>query len=127
MKKNKPALGKKYRILASPHEWQQVCNQSNPEKPVEVVKGADFSRLGSKVLPNPAPPLVNFPTLKKRSAVVKRLRAIKIKKPFCPIPLGNCGAGVGVLSNCDMCCSNNSSPRDDLAGPPGPALFVPKD
>jgi hypothetical protein len=33
-------LKKKYRILAGPNEWQQVCNRSNPEKkPVEVVKG----------------------------------------------------------------------------------------
>jgi hypothetical protein len=34
-------LEKKERISAGPNEWQQVCNQSNPEEkePVEVVKG----------------------------------------------------------------------------------------
>jgi hypothetical protein len=32
-------LKKKYRILAGPNEWQQVCNRSNTEKPVEVWKG----------------------------------------------------------------------------------------
>jgi hypothetical protein len=32
-------LTKKYRILAGPNEWQQVCNRSNPEKPIEIVKG----------------------------------------------------------------------------------------
>ena len=32
-------LRKKYRILAGPNEWQKVCNRSNPEKAVEVVKG----------------------------------------------------------------------------------------
>jgi hypothetical protein len=33
-------LEKKYRILASPNEWQQVCKRSNPQKnPEEVVKG----------------------------------------------------------------------------------------
>jgi hypothetical protein len=32
-------LRNKYRILAGPNEWQQVCNRSNPEKPGEVVKG----------------------------------------------------------------------------------------
>jgi hypothetical protein len=25
-------LKKKYRILAGPNEWQQVCNRSNPEE-----------------------------------------------------------------------------------------------
>ena len=43
-------LKKNHRILASPNEWQQVCNQSNLEekKPVEVVKGrilANWARL----------------------------------------------------------------------------------
>jgi len=41
--------GKKYRILAGPNEWQQVCNQSNPGKTGRSCEGADFSWLSSKV------------------------------------------------------------------------------
>jgi hypothetical protein len=41
-------LKKKYRILAGPNEWQQVCNQSNPEKTGRSCEGADFSWLSSK-------------------------------------------------------------------------------
>jgi hypothetical protein len=40
---------KKKRVLAGPNEWQQVCNQSNPEKIGRSCEGADFSWLSSKV------------------------------------------------------------------------------
>ena len=40
MKKKLPdTLGEKYKILASPNDWQQVCNRWNPEKPIEIMKG----------------------------------------------------------------------------------------
>jgi hypothetical protein len=39
----------KYRILAGPNEWQQVCNWSNPGKTGRSCEGADFSWLSSKV------------------------------------------------------------------------------
>jgi hypothetical protein len=42
-------LKKIYRILAGPKQWQQVCNQSNPEKTGRSCEGADFSWLSSKV------------------------------------------------------------------------------
>jgi hypothetical protein len=42
-------LKKKYRILAGPNEWQQVCNQSNPEETGRSCEVADFSWLSSKV------------------------------------------------------------------------------
>ena len=42
-------LEKKYRILAGPNEWQQVCNRWNPEKTGRSCEGADFSWLSSKV------------------------------------------------------------------------------
>jgi hypothetical protein len=35
--------------MAGPNEWQQVCNQSNPEKTGRSCEGADFSWLSSKV------------------------------------------------------------------------------
>jgi len=40
---------KKYRILADPNEWQQVCNRSNPGETGRSCEGADFSWLSSKV------------------------------------------------------------------------------
>jgi hypothetical protein len=49
MKKKLAALQKQYRILASPNEWQQVCNRSNPGKTGRSCEGADFSWLSSKV------------------------------------------------------------------------------
>ena len=48
MKKKLAGTWKKYRILASPNEWQQVCNRSNPEKSGRSCEGADFSWLSSK-------------------------------------------------------------------------------
>jgi hypothetical protein len=42
-------LEKKYRILAGPNWWQQVCNRSNREKTGRSWEGADFSWLSSKV------------------------------------------------------------------------------
>jgi hypothetical protein len=48
-------LGKMYKILAGPNEWQQVCNRSNPEETGRSCEGADFSWLSSKVSPNPGP------------------------------------------------------------------------
>ena len=39
----------KYRILAGPNEWQQVCSRSNPEKTGRSCEEADFSWLSSKV------------------------------------------------------------------------------
>jgi hypothetical protein len=42
-------LKKEYRILAGPNEWQQVCNQSSPEKTGRSCEGADFSWLSAKV------------------------------------------------------------------------------
>jgi hypothetical protein len=33
-------LNKKYRILAGPNSWQQVCNRSNPEKIGRSCEGA---------------------------------------------------------------------------------------
>jgi hypothetical protein len=36
---------RKYRILAGPNEWQQVCNRSNPEETGRSCEGADFSWL----------------------------------------------------------------------------------
>jgi hypothetical protein len=42
-------LEKKFRILACPYEWQQVCNRSNPGKTGRSCEGADFSWLSSKV------------------------------------------------------------------------------
>jgi hypothetical protein len=42
-------LKKKNRILASPIEWQQVCNRSNPKETGRSGEGADFSWLSSKV------------------------------------------------------------------------------
>ena len=43
-----PALERKYRILASPNQWQQACNRSNLEKTGRSCEGADFSWLSSK-------------------------------------------------------------------------------
>ena len=43
------ALEKEYSILASPNQWQQVCNWSNPEKTGRSCEGADFGWLSSKV------------------------------------------------------------------------------
>jgi hypothetical protein len=48
-KKISQNLEKKYRILAGPNEWQQVCNRSNPGKTGRSCEGADFSSLSSKV------------------------------------------------------------------------------
>jgi hypothetical protein len=42
-------LKKIYRILAGSKQWQQVCNQSNPEKTGRSCEGADFSSLSSQV------------------------------------------------------------------------------
>jgi hypothetical protein len=42
-------LKEKYRILAGPNEWHQVCNRSNPGKTGRSCEGADFSWLSSKV------------------------------------------------------------------------------
>jgi hypothetical protein len=41
-------LGKKYRILARPNEWQQVCNLSNHEKTSRSCEGADFSSMNGE-------------------------------------------------------------------------------
>jgi hypothetical protein len=41
-----------YRIVASPNEWQQVCDWPNHEKTSRSCERADFSGLSSKV-PNP--------------------------------------------------------------------------
>ena len=42
--------------MAGPNEWQQACNQSNPEKTGRSCEGADFSWLSSKVSrTHPAP------------------------------------------------------------------------
>jgi hypothetical protein len=38
-------LKKKYRILAGPNEWQQVCNRSNPGKTSRSCEGAEFSKI----------------------------------------------------------------------------------
>jgi hypothetical protein len=48
-KKLAGTLEKKYRILAGPNEWQQVCNRSNPEKTSRSCEEAGFSWLSSKV------------------------------------------------------------------------------
>jgi hypothetical protein len=47
-------LKKQIRRLASPNEWQQVCNRSNPAKTGRSCEGADFSWLssGHSLLPN---------------------------------------------------------------------------
>jgi hypothetical protein len=42
-------LKKNTRILASPNEWQQVCNRSNPEETGRSCEGVDFGWLSSKV------------------------------------------------------------------------------
>jgi hypothetical protein len=42
-------LKKKKRIFAGPNSWQQVCNQSNPEKTGRSCEGADFGWVSSKV------------------------------------------------------------------------------
>jgi hypothetical protein len=47
---------KKYRILAGPNEWPQVCNRSNLEKTGRSCEGADFSWLSSKVSQTLMPP-----------------------------------------------------------------------
>ena len=39
---------KKCRIVAGPNEWQQVCNQSNPEKTGRSCEGPEFSWLSSR-------------------------------------------------------------------------------
>ena len=52
-------LKKKYKILAGPNEWQQVCNRSNPEKTGKSCEGMDFSWWSSKV-PNPGTTIVSL-------------------------------------------------------------------
>ena len=42
-------LKKKYRILAGPNKWQQVCNHSNSGKTGRSWEGADFSWMSSQV------------------------------------------------------------------------------
>jgi hypothetical protein len=42
-------LKQKYRILAGPNWWQQVCNRWNREKTGRSCEGVDFSWLSSKV------------------------------------------------------------------------------
>jgi hypothetical protein len=44
-------MPKKKRILTGPNQWQQVCNQSNPENTGGSCEWADFSWLTSKASP----------------------------------------------------------------------------
>jgi hypothetical protein len=53
MKKKLTGTWKKYRIVAGPNEWQQVCNRLNPGKTGRSCEGPDFSWLSSKVEPEP--------------------------------------------------------------------------